>query len=517
MSPVLESKGALLERYGVFSVFAGFPFNWFEVTQPVFSPSETRLLESLSSAAAGRMGSLSLQQDWPGVSKAFLEQFSSQIVREIGSAEAMQKMPSMAELQGVKQKLAGLLAKNFSGISNAPALANEAVERAIGFGVLAPLLSDGSLEEIMVNGTNQPVFVVHRKFGMCKTNIVFLDEKDLNRLVVRIAFSLGKAFDESAPLLDARLSDGSRVNATYSDVTPGGATLTIRKFSRIPLSMANLVQSNTLSSQAAAFLWVMIEGLGLEPQNVIVTGGTSSGKTTTLNALAQFSRFSDRIVSIEDTLELDLGTRENWVRMESRPKTRTSAGVSMDELLKNSMRMRPDRIIVGEVRGFEAQTMFVAMDTGHRGLMGTLHSNSAREMILRLKEEPMNVAESMIPMLNLAVVQVKLFLPGKGVVRRVLQIAEIASLDGKPLISNLFEWDRKTDLLKQTDVPSHTLETFSERTSLSKNELKREMLVRQRLLEWLIEKGISSNADVQQTIQQYYADPESLLKKVSKE
>ncbi len=301
------------------------------------------------------------------------------------------------------------------------------------------------------------------------------------------------------------------MNATFSGITPEGPTLTIRKFSKVPLSIADLIAFNTLSSEAAAFLWLLVEGLGLEPMNVIVTGGTSSGKTTTLNALASFSRFSDRIISIEDTLELDLGNRENWIRLEAKLKSSSREEVSMDDLLQNSLRMRPDRLVIGEVRSSEAQTLFVAMDTGHRGVLGTLHSNTAREMLLRLQQPPMNVTEVMLPLLNLVVVQVKLFLPGKGVVRRVLQIAELSSMGGKPLLAHVFEWDRQLDKLRRTDTPSHVFEVLSEKTSLSKNDLKKELLLRQRILEWMVQNRVSSHQEASEIIQRYYFDPQQLL------
>lgn len=512
----VEVKGERLEATTSFSVFRAFPHNLFEVTPLALTPEEKKIGLILSKAISGKTGLLTLHQDWPEAPQPFLDAFSKSLIQQVQALDALEKMPLLSDLEALKGQLTILLSNFFPKLQHPKNLASFVMDDSIGFGVLGSLLPESSLEEIMVNGLKKPVFVVHRRFGICKTNLLFSNPSHLENIVKRIARAVGKPFDEDHPLLDARLSDGSRVNATFSTITPEGSTLTIRKFSKVPLSIADLIAANTFSSEAAAFLWLMVEGLGLEPMNVIVTGGTSSGKTTTLNALASFSRFSDRIISIEDTLELDLGNRENWVRLESRMKGLNREEVSMDDLLRNSLRMRPDRIIVGEVRGPEAQTLFVAMDTGHRGVLGTLHSNTAREMLLRLQQPPMNVAEVMLPLLNLVVVQVKLFLPGKGVVRRVLQIAELSSMEGKPLLANVFEWDRPTDILKRTDTPSHVFETLSEKISLSKNELKKELLLRQRILEWVVQNRVSSHQEVSEIIQRYYFDPQQLLDQLQK-
>ena len=277
----------------------------------------------------------------------------------------------------------------------------------------------------------------------------------------------------------------------------------------------DLIKNKTLSTEVAAFLWLMVEGMGIEPMNIIVAGGTSSGKTTTLNALGSFIPISERMISIEDTLELDFGERENWIQMEARLKTRDMADVSMDDLLRNSLRMRPDRIIVGEVRGSEAKTMFVAMDTGHRGLIGTLHANNAKETIIRLKNEPMAVPEAMLPLLDLIVVQYRRYQKSTGIIRRVSQITELSRMNDQVLLSDVFEWDPEKDVLKRTDVPSRELEVLAEGSGNTKKELMREMAVRQRILDWMMQKKITNKSDVDKIIQAYYYNPKTVLEKVS--
>jgi len=250
---------------------------------------------------------------------------------------------------------------------------------------------------------------------------------------------------------------------------------------------------------------------------LIVTGGAGTGKTTLLDILTAFVRYSERIITIEDTLELNLGGRQNWIQMESKPKIHESKEVTMDDLLKNALRMRPDRIIVGEVRGVEAQTLFTAMDVGHRGIMGTVHSNSAREMLLRLKSAPMNVPEMMLPLMNLVVVMHRHYNPKRGIVRRVKHIAEISRMDERVLLSNIFEFDPKKDKAIRTDIPSHVMELLGEKTNMTKNELRKEMLIRKKILEWMLEKGLKKSDEVESVIQKYYLDPSIVLQQVSED
>ncbi len=248
-------------------------------------------------------------------------------------------------------------------------LVNLVVQNMIGYGKLDPLVRDDNLEEVMVIGTRRPVYVWHRKFYMCKTNIFFDDEREILNIIERIARQVGRRIDQQTPLLDARLPDGSRVNATIRPVSLDGPTLTIRKFKKDPLTIIDLLKYGTFNLEVASLLWIFIDGLGVKPANVLVAGGTGSGKTTTLNSLAMFIPPSERVISIEDTAELQLPI-EHWVRLETRPPNIEGRGeITMDDLVKNTLRMRPDRIIVGEVRGPEARTMFTAMNTGHNGAL----------------------------------------------------------------------------------------------------------------------------------------------------
>jgi flagellar protein FlaI len=445
---------------------------------------------------------------------ALAKSFRDQVMKVIENRDLVNRLPKGEVLAVLRQELADIMTK--ARFSKPGVAADYVLDHSIGFGPIAPLIRDEELEEIMVNGFHRNVFVFHKKYGMCKTDII--PEKHdhfTNNFIQRIANYAHRSYNSQSPLLDARLPDGSRVNATFPSVTPYGPTITIRKFTRQPISIVHLIENQTLSAELASFLWLMVEGMAIEPKNIICTGGTSTGKTTALNALTSFVNHRDRMVTIEDTLELNLGGRENWVQMEAKPQTKETPKVTMDELLQNALRMRPDRIVVGEVRGEEAETLFVAMDTGHAGCLGTLHANTAREMLVRLKNPPMNVPEQMLPLLDLIIVLNRFYDPQKGLIRRVTQVAEISRMEEQVLLSNLFEWDKASDKVVRNDVPSHVMQTFSEKTGRTKKELKKELLVRQRILEWMLEKKLKSNADIEEIVQEYYFQPNNILEKIA--
>nr|WP_206203856.1 CpaF family protein [Thermococcus sp. 21S9] len=394
-------------------------------------------------------------------------------------------------------------------------LADMIVQQMIGYGKLDPLVRDDNLEEIMVIGTGRPVYVWHRRFNMCKTNITFPEEKEILNIIERIAREVGRRIDQQSPLLDARLPDGSRVNATIPPISLDGPTITIRKFKKDPLTIIDLIKYGTINSEIAALFWVFVDGLGVKPANVLVAGGTGSGKTTMLNSLGMFIPPSERVISIEDTAELQLPV-EHWIRLETRPPNLEGKGeVTMDDLVKNTLRMRPDRIIVGEVRGPEARTMFTAMNTGHDGCMGTIHANSARETIVRLESPPMNVPRIMIPALDIIIMQVRFHSRKKGTIRRVTEIAEVSGIEGESIqLNKLYKYDPAKDELVPTGVPSRTLNTLAHHTGMSIKEIELEIEKRKIVLEWMIENGIRSIDKVGYYIRQFYIDEEGLMKKI---
>lgn len=367
--------------------------------------------------------------------------------------------------------------------------ANAVVREMVGYGLIDQLVRDDGLEEIMVIGAHRPVYVFHRKYEMMKTNVEFISDEEINDLINRIGREIGRRVDFSNPLLDARLPDGSRVNATIAPASVSGSTITIRKFRKDPYSLIDLVKFNTLSSEAAAFLWVCTEGLKVKPANILISGGTGSGKTTLLNVLASVVPNNERIVTIEDTAELNLPL-DHWVRLEARPPGLEGRGeLTLDILTKNSLIMRPDRIIVGEIRHDEAFSLFTAMNTGHAGSLGTVHANSAKETLVRVTSPPMNVPNMMLSGLDLIIVEHRIHDKKLGTIRRVIEISEVSGvLEGRSDTMPLFEWNAKTDNLERTSMPSNFMKELEKYSGLNQKQLLDKIEERKRFIEMLIKK-----------------------------
>ncbi|MBI4043945.1 MAG: CpaF family protein [Candidatus Diapherotrites archaeon] len=513
-------KGPKLEAYGNVSVFKGIPHNFYEISFPVWEDNEKRLGELLVKVLLGRMSLVEFGRSLPpGVSASFSALIGGRLVGVLEAQNGVNRIPSPEEFELFKHVLSDLIKAHAPFVRDPEKFSVFVLDFSLGYGLLGELMRDDALEEIMVNGFEKNVFIYHKRHGFCVCNAMFRKaDHELLNLVNRIAFTAGRQFGPDEALLDARMPDGSRANATFNTVSPFGHSLTIRKFNKDFVSIVEMVQGKMLSAELGAFLWLMVEGLQVEPMNIIIAGGSGSGKTTLLNALASFVRYTERIVSIEDTLELQLGLHGNWVQLEARPAIGGNGkGVSMDDLLKNSLRMRPDRIVVGEVRGPEAQTLFIAMDTGHKGCAGTLHANTAREMMIRLTSEPMNVPEPLLPLLDIVVVLSRFYSHDQGVIRRVQQVAEVTRMADKVLLSNLFERDSAKDELRKTDTPSHVIQVLSDRTGKSKKELAKELLVRQRILEWMLDQKIFAPLECEKIVQEYYVNPTALLEQISRD
>jgi flagellar protein FlaI len=379
--------------------------------------------------------------------------------------------------------------------------AESVVREMVGYGVLDPLLSDDQIEEIMVIGPQKPVYVFHRKYDMMTTNIEFYADKEIQNVINKIARDVGRRVDFSTPLLDARLPDGSRVNATIPPASVDDSSITIRKFRKDPYTITDLIRLNTLDAQTAAFLWLCVEGLNTKPANILIAGGTGSGKTTLLNCLTSLVPERERVITIEDTAELNLPL-EHWIRLEARPPGIEGSGeLALDILTKNSLRMRPDRIIVGEVRHAEASTMFTAMNTGHDGVMGTIHANTAEETLVRITNPPMSVPVAMLAGLDFIIVENRLHDRQKGTIRRLTEIAEVRGvLEGKPYTQPLFIWNAQADKIEyvSTDPAKkarskdiHYYEKLSGLTGRSISDIEREIDTRAQFLSRLAKQDIA--------------------------
>ena len=390
-------------------------------------------------------------------------------------------------------------------------LSKKFLQDLFGYGKIDSLVRDDEREEIMIIGTNKPVFVYHRKYGMMKTNIIYKNEKEIIELIDSIARQINRRIDQETPILDGRLTNGSRVNATIPPISPDGPSVTIRKFKQDPLTIIDLIQSKTISSELAAFLWLCFEGLWVRSANAIISGGTSSGKTTTLNALSSFINPKERIITIEDTLELQI-YHEHVIRMETRPPNVENAGeLTMDDLVKNSLRQRPDRIIVGEVRGKEAITLFTALNTGHSGF-GTLHANDARETITRLTNKPMDVPTIMVSAIDFIIMQNRIYRPDGVSFRRISEVAEIAGVEeGTIQLNKLFQWNPQTDKIENIGVASKTIAEISKTSGKEVPLIYQEINNRQNLLNYMVKQNIRNIKDVQKTLNRYHEDKHSIL------
>ena len=384
----------------------------------------------------------------------------------------------------------------------------------IGYGAIDPLIQDDELEEIMIIGTGKPIFVYHRQYGMMKTNLQFDNEGELRDLIDSIARQINRRIDQESPILDGRLMDGSRINATIPPVSADGPSLTIRKFRRDPLTIIDLINSRTISLDLAGFLWLCIDGLGVKSANAIISGGTSSGKTTTLNALSAFINPNERIITIEDTLELQI-PHEHVIRMETRPANVEGKGeLTMNDLVKNSLRQRPDRIIVGEVRADEAITLFTALNTGHSGF-GTLHSNDARETITRLTNEPMSVPEIMIQAIDFIIMQNRIYTPSGVSFRRISEVAEVVGMEeGTVQLNKIFQWNPERDTIDKIGITSNTLRQIATLSGKSIIELQNEIENRKLVLKHMVAQNIRSVEGVNGVIELYYKSPQKVLDRI---
>ena len=388
----------------------------------------------------------------------------------------------------------------------------------IGYGRLDPLMRDSNIEDISCDGSSVPIFLFHRIYGSLKSNVKFDDEDELSAFVVKLAQKCDKYISIAEPMLDATMPDGSRIQMTLStEITTKGSTFTIRKFRDDPITPTDLIDYNTMPAEIVAYMWLAVE----HGANALFAGGTASGKTSTLNALCLFIPHESKIVSIEETREINL-PHPNWIPGVSRSgfgevvSNRIVGEIDLYDLMKAALRQRPDYILVGEIRGKEAYVLFQAMATGHT-TYSTFHADSAESLIHRLEGKPIDIPRVMLQSLDVISIQISTHVGGKHV-RRCKQIIEIIDIDPMTqeiLTNEVFHWDPIEDKFIYSGK-SYILERLSSQIGISKEEMKEEISRRTEILYWMHENRIRAFEDVAGLVASYIESPDELMEKIRK-
>lgn len=393
----------------------------------------------------------------------------------------------------------------------------------LGLGQTDPVLRDPFLEDISCLGPRLPMFVFHRVFGSLRTNVQYENDLELNRYVFRLAQIAGKHISIYQPILDATLQDGSRINLTLgTEVTRKGSTFSIRKFSADPVSPIDLLRFGSVSAEELAYFWTLVEN----HRSLLISGGTAAGKTTFLNAISMFIRPEDKIVSIEDTPEIQID-HENWIQSVARTGYGTASGVggasgvsglssqhpktagtvTLFDLLVAALRQRPEYVIVGEVRGAESFTLFQAISVGHAS-MSTIHAGSIGELLHRVENEPMNIPRVLFQALDAVAFPAQVVVNNTRV-RRITGVTEILDVDsatGELLTNDVYRWQPTNDAF-QFLGRSFVLEEISTRTGKTVDALTEEMRRKQQYLDLMARLGMTYFKDVSRAIASYYVAP----------
>jgi len=390
----------------------------------------------------------------------------------------------------------------------------------IGLGAIEPLFHDVLIEDISCDGTGIPIYVYHAKYGSLPSNIVFKSDDDANSIIIKMAQRCNRHISVAEPLLDGRLPNNSRVQATFGrEVTQHGPTFTIRRFKTDPMTPVQLINYKSCPPRIFAYMWLALEHS--YTASTIISGGTATGKTSMLNALAIFLPPEAKIVTIEDTQELNL-PQEHWLPAVTRSGfgASTSEGkkqgeVDMFDLLRAALRQRPDYLVVGEIRGAEANVMFTGMATGHPG-MGTIHADSMEALINRLTTRPISLSPALLQSLNICFLLTHAKIEGKAI-RRVKEVVEITGMDlkkGEPIYQTVFRWDPGSDEFIYDAKESSIVKRISISRGMTQEEVWEEINRRSLVLGWMAENNIVNFRDVGDIIKVYMRDPDSILEKI---
>jgi len=371
------------------------------------------------------------------------------------------------------------------------------VNMMLGLGDLEVLIADDDLEEIAVNGSVGFIWIFHKKLGWCKTNIKPLSEESIYNQASQIGRRIGREINNLAPLMDAELSDGSRVNATLFPISQIGNTITIRKFAKNPWTMTAMIKNGTISSSIASLIWLCIQN----EISLLFSGGTASGKTSFLNACSMFFPPIRRIISIEETRELQLPNFLQWLPMSTRePNPEGKGEITLYNLMINALRQRPDIVLVGEIRTKkDAETLFEAVHTGH-SVYGTVHADNAQDTIIRMTNPPIEAPKITMNAIGGVVV---LFRHRSKGIRRMLEFGEILETGD---INVLHRWNILNDTFMQISELTRLLETLQLYGGYTKKDMITELEEKRIVLEWMVKNKITGIDDAGYVISSYYKD-----------
>ncbi len=484
----------LIYRGGKVHVYANIRYDpraqglLYKVIEPVLTPQENEILKRIESTLVEE-----LEVDFAALKTLKAEQYLSQ---KLDSVIAYYNF-RMSER--TRHFIEYYIQRNF-----------------IGLGKIDALMNDPNIEDISCDGVGVPIYVYHRdqRFGSVRTNVKFDTEEELDSFVMRLSQKCGRSISIADPLLDGALPDGSRVQATFgSGISMKGSNFTIRKFTADPMTCVDLLNYGTVNSEILAYLWLAIE----HGKSILIAGPTASGKTTMLNALSLFIRPELKVITIEDTPELRL-PHENWVSQVSRTgfgpegvSGKKLGEIDLFDLLKASLRQRPDTIIVGEVRGREAYVLFQQMATGHPG-MSTIHAESMMAVVNRLRTPPINLPPSLLQHLDLLLVLTRQRIKGKYI-RRSKELVEVTGYDIEkdvPKTNTAFTWSAAADKYSYYGKSS-ILKRVMEITGGTPDSIYEEVKNRMRVLDWMKSKNIRDYRNVGRVIHEYYQNPSKLL------
>ncbi|MEM4389350.1 MAG: type II/IV secretion system ATPase subunit [Candidatus Micrarchaeia archaeon] len=380
-----------------------------------------------------------------------------------------------------------------------------------GLGDIEVMMADDWIEEIAINNARTPIAVYHRKYGWMKSNVFPASEEDIANYSAQIGRKVGRQISSLEPILNAHLLSGDRVAATLYPISTQGNTITIRRFARNPWTIINFIspELHTMSVEMAALLWQAIH----YEMSILIAGGTASGKTSTLNSLCALIPPFQRVITIEDTRELQLPAFEwNWIPLVTRlPNPEGLGEVTMLDLMVSSLRMRPDRIVLGEIRRREeAEVLFEAMHTGH-AVYSTIHADTGTQVIRRLTEPPIAIPTLEVEALNLLVIQYR---DRRRNIRKTLEICEIVpGAEERGLaLHRLFAWRARRDDFEKVKEPHRLYEELNLHTGMTQSEIVEDQRARATILKWMLANKLENINDVGAVMRAYYADPAAILK-----